>query len=61
MKIAFALAFWSAPLLALGCPVCARDNAPWAALLIAGMLAVPYAVSAVVIRAIRDAEGRDRS
>jgi hypothetical protein len=37
----------------LACPVCARDSAPGAALLIAAMLAVPYAVAVVVIRAIR--------
>jgi hypothetical protein len=41
--------------LLLGCAVCARDNAPGAALLIAGMLTVPYAVAALVIRAIRRA------
>lgn len=41
----------------LACAVCARDNAPGAALLIAAMLAVPYAVAAVVIRAIRRADG----
>jgi len=40
----------------LGCSVCARDNAPGAALLIAAMLAVPYAVAALVIRAIRRAD-----
>ena len=42
----------------LGCSVCARDNAPGAALLIAAMLAVPYTVAVVVIRAIRRAEGQ---
>ncbi len=44
------------PALALACPSCARDNTPWAALLVAGMIAVPYAVSAVVIRAVRAAD-----
>ena len=43
----------------LGCSVCARDNAPGAALLIAAMLAVPYTVAVVVIRAIRRADAKE--
>ena len=44
------------PALALACPACARDNTPWAAVLVGGMILVPYAVTAVVIRAIRAAD-----
>lgn len=52
----------SADALQLACSVCARDNAPGAALLIGAMLAVPYTVAVVVIRAIRraDAATEDR-
>ena len=50
------LACAALPALALACPSCARDSTPWAALLVAGMIAVPYAVTAVVIRAIRTAD-----
>jgi len=39
--------------LSLACAVCARDADPAAPFLIAAMLAVPYAVAAVVLRAIR--------
>jgi hypothetical protein len=42
-----------APALAAACPVCARDEVPVVALLVAGMIAAPYVVAAVVIRAIR--------
>jgi hypothetical protein len=41
------------PSVAAACPVCARDNTPIAVLLIAGMIAAPYVVALVVIRAIR--------
>jgi hypothetical protein len=54
-RLLAALACSVPPALALACPACARDNTPWAALLIAGMIAVPYAVAAVVVRAIRTA------
>ncbi len=57
MKRLLAALVWTGhPALALACPSCARDNTPWAALLIGGMIAVPYAVAAVVIRAIRRAD-----
>jgi hypothetical protein len=46
-----------APALAAACPVCARGDTPNAALLIAGMIAAPYVVAALVIRAIRGAGG----
>ncbi len=60
-RLLAALACAALPALAFACPACARDNAPWAALLIGGMIAVPYAVAAVVIRAIRVADpGGDR-
>jgi hypothetical protein len=44
--------------LTFACAVCARDNAPGAALLIAAMLAVPYTVAALVIGAIRRADAK---
>lgn len=53
MRRDLALLFLAAPALARACPVCARDNSPWAAALIAGMIAVPYVVGAVVFRAVR--------
>jgi hypothetical protein len=43
----------------LACSACARDSAPGAWLLIAAMLAVPYVVATVVVRAVRRAEGAD--
>lgn len=54
-RLLAALAWCALPALALACPACARDNTPWAGLLIAAMIAVPYAVAAVVVRAIRAA------
>jgi hypothetical protein len=53
MKLAFWLTLVLAPALAAACPVCARDEVPNAALFVAGMIAAPYLVAAVVIRAIR--------
>lgn len=53
MKLALSLAVALAPALAAACPVCARGDTPNAALLIAGMIAAPYVVAALVIRAIR--------
>lgn len=53
MRRALALAAALAPSLATACPVCARDNSPVALLLVAGMIAAPYVVAVVVIRAIR--------
>jgi len=53
MRLALALALSAAPGLALACPACARDANPWAALLVAGLVATPYAVAAVVYRALR--------
>jgi hypothetical protein len=44
------------PAAALACPSCARDGTPWAAVLVAGMIAAPYAVAVVVIRAVRAAD-----
>lgn len=59
MKPALALALLAAPALALACPVCARDANPWVALLVAGLVASPYAVAVVVFRAVR--RGLDES
>jgi hypothetical protein len=58
VKAAVALAVALAPALALACPVCAQDRTPYAAVIILGMIAAPYVVAAVVIRAIR-AEGEE--
>jgi len=46
-----ALAIWSAS--ALACPVCARDGTPHLLLLLGAMIAVPYAVAALAVYAIR--------
>jgi hypothetical protein len=51
--IAFALAGTLAPALAVACPVCARDQTPYAPLIIGALIAAPYLVAAVVVRAIR--------
>jgi hypothetical protein len=59
MRFALGLASLLAPALAAACPVCARGDTPNAALLVAGMIAAPYVVAAVVIRAIR-AGGAER-
>lgn len=53
MKAALAAAAVLAPAVALACPSCAGDKTPYAALIIAAMIAAPYVVAAVVIRAIR--------
>jgi hypothetical protein len=53
MKLALFLAIASAPAVALACPVCARDGTPHFALLLGAMIAVPYAVVALAVYAIR--------
>jgi hypothetical protein len=58
MKLATAILAAALPALAAACPVCARDSTPNAALLVAGMIAAPYVVAALVIRAIRGSGGR---
>jgi hypothetical protein len=58
MRLALLLAAIVAPALADACPVCARDDAPNAALLVGAMIAAPYVVAAVVIRAIRGGGAR---
>jgi hypothetical protein len=40
--------------LSLACPVCARDGTPHIALLLGAMIAVPYAIAILAIRAIRE-------
>lgn len=41
----------------LGCPFCAEQvQSPFAPLLVVGFIAVPFAVSALVIRAIRNVD-----
>lgn len=53
MRAALTAALLFGPAIASACPVCARDEASTAVLLVAGMIAAPYLVAAVVIRAIR--------
>ncbi|HYT82605.1 MAG TPA: hypothetical protein VEK86_04095 [Gemmatimonadales bacterium] len=53
MKTAVAIGSAFVPALALACPACARDQGPYAALFIGAMIAAPYVVVAVVVRAIR--------
>ncbi len=53
MRAALAAVAALAPTLALACPACARDQSPYAALFIGAMIAAPYIVTTVVVRAIR--------
>ena len=53
MKRVLCAAAVFAPALAAACPVCARGDVPNAALMIGAMIAAPYLVAAVVVRAIR--------
>jgi hypothetical protein len=53
MNLALILALWTAPAIALACPVCTRDGTPHLALLLGAMIAVPYAVAALAVYAIR--------
>jgi hypothetical protein len=55
MKRLLAAAFALAPALARACPACSRDEGPWAALLVGAMIAAPYVVAAIVVRAVRSA------
>jgi hypothetical protein len=55
LPLAIAAAFAAAP--ALACPVCASGDAPDLLPLVAGMIAAPYVVAALVVRAIRAAGG----
>lgn len=57
MKLALAFGLSLAPVVALACPACARDANPWAVLLVAALVASPYAVAAVVFRAVRRGMG----
>ena len=57
MKLALWVAAVLAPALVAACPVCARDDVPNAALLVGGMIAAPYVVAVLVIRAIRAGGG----
>jgi hypothetical protein len=52
-----AVALAAAPAAALACPVCAQGgDAPYLSLLVGAMIAAPYVVVALVVRAIRSAE-----
>ncbi len=54
MRTALAVAAAAlAPAVAQACPACARDQSPYAALFIGAMIAAPYVVAVVVVRAIR--------
>ena len=46
----------SAPAVALACPSCARESHPGVYVLIGAMISVPYAVTVLVLRAIRRAD-----
>jgi hypothetical protein len=41
------------PALAWACPACARDNSPAALYFVGGMILLPFAVGAVVLREVR--------
>ncbi len=57
-KLPMAAAVAAAPAAALACPVCAQGgDAPYLSLLVGAMIAAPYVVAALVVRAIRSAEG----
>jgi hypothetical protein len=53
MNLKLTLAICSAPAVALACPVCARDGTPHLAILLGAMIAIPYAVAALAVYAIR--------
>jgi hypothetical protein len=53
MKLALAFALCTVPTAALACPICARDGTPHVAVLLGAMIAVPYAVAALAVYAIR--------
>ncbi len=53
MRAVLAAAATLAPALAQACSACARDQSPYAALFIGAMIAAPYVVAVVVVRAIR--------
>jgi hypothetical protein len=55
MKPLLAVAAILAPALAAACPVCAQGDGPDASLLVLAMIAAPYVVAVVVVRAIRSA------
>jgi hypothetical protein len=56
-RAAAAAAVAAAPVTALACPVCAQGaDTPWVSLLIGAMIAAPYVVVGLVVRAIRSAE-----
>jgi len=56
MRKVVALALGTAPALAFPCAACARDTSPGAWLLVAALIAAPYAVALVAIGAIRRAQ-----
>jgi hypothetical protein len=58
MRRLLALALACSPATALACAACARDTRPWAQALLAGMILVPFAIAAVVIRVVTRGEER---
>jgi hypothetical protein len=44
------------PAIARACPACARDASPAALYLVGGMILLPFAVAAVVLREVRRGE-----
>jgi hypothetical protein len=55
MKLLVLAAVALAPALALACPVCGAGERPDATLIVAAMIAAPYVVTVLVVRAIRSA------
>jgi hypothetical protein len=53
MKLVAVLSLALAPALALACPVCGAGDRPDASLFIGAMIAAPYLVTFLVVRAIR--------
>ncbi len=52
-----AAAALAAPTIAHACSACARDQTPYAPFLIGALIAAPYVVAVVVVRAIRAGGG----
>jgi hypothetical protein len=55
MKLALLLAIECIPAVAFACPACGGDGTPQLGLLLGAMIAIPYAVAALAVYAIRGA------
>jgi hypothetical protein len=60
MRGAALLALTTAPGLAFACAACAAETSPFTWLLVAGLVAAPYAVGLAVVAAIRRAQREAR-